>query len=74
MIVADDSTFFHNRITDFRVGRGWSQRDLAREAGLTFAEVCAIEGGATVPSTVAALLIAAALGCEVGELFRLEEG
>jgi molybdate-binding protein/DNA-binding XRE family transcriptional regulator len=60
--------------TDLRAGRwrrGWSQEELARRAGLSRAEVSAIETGRLVPSTAAALALAAAMECRVEDLFRL---
>lgn len=54
-----------------RVARGWSQGELARRTNLSRAAVSAIEIGRVVPSTGAALVLAAAFGCRVEELFRL---
>ena len=51
--------------------RGWSQDDLARRSGLSRAGVSAIETGRLVPSTSAALALAAAFGCRVEDLFHL---
>jgi len=50
---------------------GWSQQDLATRSGLSRTGVGAIESGRLVPSTAAALALAAALGCRVDDLFRL---
>jgi molybdate-binding protein/transcriptional regulator with XRE-family HTH domain len=54
-----------------RDGRGWSQEQLARRAGLSRAEVSAIETGRLVPSTAAALALAEAFGLRVEDLFHL---
>jgi molybdate-binding protein/transcriptional regulator with XRE-family HTH domain len=60
-----------NRVRDERVALGWAQQELASRAGLSRAEVSAIETGRVVPSTAAALSLASVLGCTVESLFRL---
>jgi molybdate-binding protein/DNA-binding XRE family transcriptional regulator len=60
-----------NRVRACRVARGWSQDDLATRAGISRAGVSAIETGRLVPSTVAALALAAVLGCRVEDLFQI---
>jgi molybdate-binding protein/DNA-binding XRE family transcriptional regulator len=60
-----------NDIRGHRLRLGWSQQDLALRAGLSRTGVGAIESGRLVPSTAAALALAAALGCRVDDLFRL---
>ncbi|MGC8642161.1 MAG: substrate-binding domain-containing protein [Isosphaeraceae bacterium] len=62
---------YENHLRDRRTERGWSQEKLARRAGLSRAGVSAIETDRLVPSTAAALALAAALGCRVEDLFRL---
>jgi len=59
------------RLREYRLGRGWSQQQLADAAGVPRANVSAIEAGRLVPSTVIALRLAAALQCRVEELFAL---
>ena len=54
-----------------RERRGWSQDELARRSGLSRAGVSAIENERLVPSTAAALALAAAFECRVEDLFRL---
>jgi molybdate-binding protein/DNA-binding XRE family transcriptional regulator len=63
-----------NRVRDERIRRGWSQDELARRAGISRAGVSAIEMQRLAPSAVAALSLAAALGCRVEDLFRLDGG
>ena len=63
---------FENSLRDQRVGRGWSQEELAKAAGLSRAGVSAIETDRLVPSAAAALALAAALECRVEDLFRLK--
>ena len=60
-----------NSLRQHRNLRGWSQAELARRAGLSRPAVSAIETGRLVPSTAAALALAAALELRVEELFRL---
>jgi molybdate-binding protein/DNA-binding XRE family transcriptional regulator len=60
-----------NRVRTCRVARGWSQDDLATRAGISRAGVSAIETGRLVPSTSAALALAAVMECRVEDLFQL---
>jgi molybdate-binding protein/transcriptional regulator with XRE-family HTH domain len=60
-----------NDLRRIRTELSWSQDELARRAGLSRAGISAIETGRLVPSTAAALALAAALGRPVEELFRL---
>lgn len=62
---------YENRLRVRRTQRGWSQEELARKAGLSRAGVSAIETDRLVPSTAAALALAAALQCHVEDLFWL---
>lgn len=62
---------FENEIRARRTERGWSQDELARRAGLSRAGVSAIETGRLIPSTAAALALAAALECRVEDVFSL---
>ncbi len=59
----------YNRVKDYRQGKGWSQAELARLAGISRAAVSAIEINRLVPSVAAALSLARALDCSVEELF-----
>ncbi len=59
-----------NHVQVERTRRGWSQAELARRAGISRAEVSAIETGRLrAPSTAAALALGAALGLPVEALF-----
>jgi molybdate-binding protein/DNA-binding XRE family transcriptional regulator len=60
-----------NAVRAFRTRCGWSQDELARRCGLSRAGISAIETDRLVPSTAAALALAAAFGCAVESLFRL---
>lgn len=70
-IMAGDVGELRNRVREARQARGWSQDELARRSGLSRAGVGAVETGRLVPSTAAALAIAAAFGARVEELFSL---
>lgn len=61
-----------HRVHDRRRRCGWSQEELARRAGLSRTAVSAIETGRVVPSTAAALALAATFGCRVEDLFILD--
>lgn len=58
-----------NRVARMRGSRGWSQQQLASRAGLSRAEVSAIENRRLVPSVTAALGLALAFECAVEDLF-----
>jgi molybdate-binding protein/DNA-binding XRE family transcriptional regulator len=60
-----------NRVKTCRIARGWSQDELAARAGISRAGVSSIETNRLVPSTSAALALAAALDCRVEDLFQL---
>jgi molybdate-binding protein/DNA-binding XRE family transcriptional regulator len=60
-----------NHVRASRVRLGWSQEELASRAGVSRAGISAIETGRLVPSTAAALALAAAMGSTVEALFRL---
>jgi molybdate-binding protein/transcriptional regulator with XRE-family HTH domain len=72
-MMADRSTL-DNDVRALRTGLGWSQEELARRSGLSRAGISAIETGRLVPSTAAALALAAAMGSTVETLFRLARG
>lgn len=57
-----------------RVATGLSQTELATRVGVSRQALSAIEAGRQVPSTLLALQLARALGCDVGELFSLPAG
>lgn len=60
-----------NTVRNRRIARGWSQQELAERAGVARASISAIEIERLVPSTSAALALAAALDCKVEDLFQL---
>jgi molybdate-binding protein/DNA-binding XRE family transcriptional regulator len=60
-----------NDVRASRIRLGWSQEELAGRSGVSRAGISAIETGRLVPSTAAALALAAAMGTSVEALFRL---
>src|SRR5262245_2412255 len=62
-----------NRLRAVRVRLGRSQQELAQAAGVTRQTIGGIEGGQYAPSATVALRLARALGCQVEDLFWLEE-
>jgi molybdate-binding protein/DNA-binding XRE family transcriptional regulator len=68
------NTTLHNCVRGQRIARGWSQQELADRTGIARASVSAIEIERLVPSTAAALSLAAALECRVEDLFQLVGG
>jgi len=60
-----------NHLRALRSARGWSQATLAERAGLSRSGISAVESGRLVPSTAAALALAAALEVRVEDLFEL---
>ena len=60
-----------NDVRASRTRLGWSQEELASRSGVSRAGISAIENGRLVPSTAAALALAAAMGTTVESLFRL---
>lgn len=61
----------HNSVRRYRENLGWSQQELAERAGLSRTGIGAIEAGRLIPSTAAALALAAAFGCRVEDIFAL---
>lgn len=56
-----------------RRARGWTQDELARRAGVSRAEISAIETGRVIPSVATALRIAHALGHSVEAVFGTDD-
>jgi molybdate-binding protein/DNA-binding XRE family transcriptional regulator len=66
-----DERNVRNRVRARRLARGWSQEELAAQAGISRTGISAIETGRLVPSAVAVLSLARAFECQVEELFSL---
>lgn len=71
IIMSKENLTVHNFVRRFREERGWSQQDLAERAGLSRTGISGIEAGRLIPSTAAALALAAIFGCRVEDLFVL---
>jgi molybdate-binding protein/DNA-binding XRE family transcriptional regulator len=69
--MSKENLVLHNTVRKSREERGWSQQELADRAGLSRTGISAIESGRLVPSTAAALTLAAAFNCRVEDLFTL---
>ena len=61
------------RLAEIRQSRGLSAAELAGKSGITRQTIYAIEAGAYVPNTAAALRLARVLGVTVEDLFHLPE-
>jgi molybdate-binding protein/transcriptional regulator with XRE-family HTH domain len=72
--MADRRARMQSRLAARRQRRGWTQAELADRAGVSRAEVSAIENGRLMPSVAAALKVAAALGEPVEALFGADRG
>lgn len=62
-----------NRIRVLRMGRGWRQEDLAREAGVTRQTINAIENDRYNPTLPLAMRLARLLGTTVEQLFQPDD-
>lgn len=62
-----------NKLKQTRIRLGMSQQDLANLTGVTRQTISGVESGQYAPSTTIALRLAKALGCQVEDLFWLEQ-
>lgn len=62
-----------NNLRQVRLRLGMSQQDLAAIAGVSRQTIGGVEAGQYAPSTTVALRLAKALGCQVEDLFWLEQ-
>jgi len=62
-----------SNVREWREAVGFSQEQLARHCGVTRAAVSAWEKD-TRPDLLHAIILAEVLGCDVSDLFYLEEG
>ena len=61
-----------NRLKEARAELGLTQAGLAARVSVSRKTINTVENSVFVPSTILALKLAAALGCKVEDLFRLE--
>ena len=62
-----------NRLRELRVGHDLTQAMLADRIGVSRKTINTVENGVFIPSTLLALKLARALGCDVEAIFSLEE-
>jgi putative transcriptional regulator len=62
-----------NRLRERRAERDLTQAALAEAVGVSRKTINTVENGVFTPSVTLALKLARALGCEVGELFSLQD-
>ncbi|ERT08043.1 helix-turn-helix family protein [Lyngbya aestuarii BL J] len=62
-----------NRLKQIRTRLGLSQQDLAKVVGVSRQTISGVESGQYAPSATIALRLAKALGCQMEDLFWLEE-
>lgn len=62
-----------NNLKQIRTRLGLSQQDVAKVAGVSRQTISGVESGQYAPSATIALRLAKALGCQVEDLFWLEE-
>lgn len=61
-----------NRVKELRLGRGWTQEQLAEAAGVSRQSINAIERNRYVPSLELALMFARIFSCPTDQIFELE--
>jgi putative transcriptional regulator len=61
-----------NRIKELRIGRGWTQQQLADAVGVSRQSINSIECNRYVPSLPLALAFARVFACTTDEIFTLE--
>jgi molybdate-binding protein/DNA-binding XRE family transcriptional regulator len=64
---------FTNRLREVRERQGFSQSELAAQAGITRQAISIIESNAYLPTTAVALRLAKVFGCRVEDLFGLAD-
>ena len=62
-----------NRVKQLRVGRGWTQEQLAELVGVSRQSINSIERDRYVPSLELGLEFARVFECPVESIFRLEQ-
>lgn len=61
-----------NRVKEMREARGWTQRQLAAEVGVSRQSINSIERDRYVPSLPLALVFARVFECSTDDIFELE--
>lgn len=61
-----------NRVKELRLGRGWTQQQLADAVGVSRQSINSIERNRYVPSLLLALTFARVFGCSTDDIFTVE--
>lgn len=61
-----------NRVRELRLGRGWTQQQLADAVGVSRQSINSIECDRYVPSLELALVFSKVFACPTDDIFRLE--
>jgi putative transcriptional regulator len=62
-----------NRVKELRTALGWTQEQLAQEAGVSRQSINSIERNRYVPSLELALVFARVFACSTDQIFQLED-
>ena len=62
-----------NRVRELRIGKGWTQQQLAEAVGVSRQSINSIECNRYVPSLPLALTFARVFECSTDDLFTLEK-
>lgn len=61
-----------NRVKELRLGRDWTQEQLADAAGVSRQSIISIERNRYIPSLELALILARVFACSTDDIFQLE--
>jgi len=61
-----------NRVRELRIGKGWTQQQLAEAVGVSRQSINSIECNRYVPSLPLALMFARVFACTTDDIFTLE--
>jgi putative transcriptional regulator len=68
----DMAPSLQNRVKELRIGRGWTQQQLAEAVGVSRQSINSIERNRYVPSLPLALTFSRVFACSTDEIFALE--
>lgn len=63
-----------NTVKEVRIEKGFSQKKLAEETGVTRQTIISLEKGSYIPSLLLAMKISECLNTSIDKLFKKEEG
>ncbi len=61
-----------NKVRELRIGKGWTQQQLAEAVGVSRQSINSIECNRYVPSLPLALMFARIFACTTDDIFKLE--